>query len=132
MPPPLTLTRRTPLDDYVDVVRERMAFRNSNRSFVGTSVTPLECARLSTARRLDDATRFALMMDEPDYVIFSNDIPVAWHSTVRGIDSKALPPNPERWEWVIRKDTSIIYTPHFRIASHIVNTLNKELDNVHS
>lgn len=127
--------RRSPIGDYIDVVRERGAFRNASRTFYGESVTPLEVARASSNVRarsivqgISDEIGFAIIMDEPDYIIYSNDRPIAWHSTVRGIDSRALPPNPERWEWVIASP-SPYYKFHHRIAHTVVTYLNGELDN---
>lgn len=129
--------RRSPIEDYIETVREHRAFRNANRSFYGESVTLLESARASIlASRFmpngkDDGVGFAILMDEPDYIIYSNDRPIAWHSTTRGIDSKALPPNPERWEWVVAPNAeTMFYKAHHRIAHTIVTTLNGELDNV--
>jgi hypothetical protein len=123
------LTRRAPLEDYIDVVRDRLPFTNSTGTFHGKPITPLDAVRLRAYG--DTATALALLMDEPDYVIFTDQgRPIAWHSTTRGIDSRAIPPNPERWEWVIpdNKDNRY-YRAHYRIAESVVNTLNKELDN---
>lgn len=138
MPKPALIGRRSPIEDYIDVVRDHKAFRNSNRSFCGAPCSPLESLRLFQAVRRrsitgegnDGGLALSILLDEPDYVIYSNDRPIAWHSTTRGIDSKALPPNPERWEWVIPPNRNRYYRTHYRIASEIVDYLNGEMNNV--
>jgi hypothetical protein len=130
------MTFSTPIDELVELVKERETIRNSTCSFIGRPVSKLESMKILQVTHSDALTvesRFALMMDEPDYIISYMDIPVAWHSTVRGIDSNALPPNPEKWEWVmgVLADTTFAskHVKPLDIAFQIVITLNREADN---
>lgn len=126
----MLITNKHSLSSYVNACRERFPFRNTNRSLEGRKTTPLDTARICTDRRQSAEVTLAVLWDEPDYVIFSNDHAVAWHSTTRGIRSRALPPNPEAHEWVLAPNKDNTFNrQHYAIAETVVTTLNKEMDN---
>lgn len=102
-PIPVTrITEDTPDSELIRLLRHRTPFRNSRGTFRGTRVTPLQASHLWFAdpvvKHLTKEARLALMLDEPDYVVWSRDVPIAWHSTTRGIDHRK---DQSNWRWVV-------------------------------
>lgn len=89
MPPfPVERIREdTPDEDLRRLIRKRWPFRNTRGTFRAQRLTPLDVARVSVhpdVRAILTADSVvALMMDEPDYVVWSGKAPLVWHSTIR-------------------------------------------------
>ena len=127
----LILTNKSHILHYIKAARGRTPFRNSNGTFVGIAPTDLVRAGLSKAIRGDNESLIAYILDDPDYIIMSNGVPMAWHSPNRGIESKAKGPNPEHHTWVIRRfnPDEKIRLAHYNTTVSIVKALNREADN---
>jgi hypothetical protein len=75
---------------------------------------------------LTEASRLAWMLDEPDYVITYEMVPLAWHATVRGIKHRS---DNSSHEWVLaelhpRLLTKAVWRKHHDRCKVIVTTLN--------
>lgn len=94
-----------PADELRRLVRSRWPFRNSRGSFRGIRITPMDAARVanheSVREVLTPDAALALLLDEPDYIVFSLNAPLCWHSRTRGIQHRSKNRGNETREWVI-------------------------------
>jgi hypothetical protein len=79
-------------------------FHNRVQTFRGTALDAIESEVMvlipDTVRYLTEESALAFAMDQPDYVVWSANTPIAWHSTTRGIDHRT---DKCSWEWTMAK-----------------------------
>lgn len=100
------ITESTTNTELARLIRHRIPFTNSLRTFRGLPLTREqadELARHPALRdRLSADSLLAFSLDVPNYVVFSRNTPIAWHSTTRGIEHRK---DQSNWRWVTPRVT---------------------------
>lgn len=95
------ITETTSDTEFKRLLRHRIPFTNSLRTYRGLPLTREQAEALAGHAALRDRLSadsvLAFSLDVPDYVVFSRNTPIAWHSTTRGIDHRK---DQSNWRWV--------------------------------
>lgn len=100
--PTKRITEEVPPEELRRLIRTRTPFRNLRGTFRGIRMTPEEVSRVGhhpdIREILTPDCHLALILDEPDYVVWSGKAPIAWHSTTRGIAHRT---DVSSWTYVL-------------------------------
>lgn len=124
---------RDPLVLYVDATQDRIEWGNTGATFRSWKLSERMRAVFDADRHhvmrdyLTIDGQLAWLVDYPDYVITYNMVPLAWHSTVRGIKHRS---DKSSHEWVLAElQPPVVYKAvwrkHHDRCKHIVNELNR-------
>lgn len=104
----MQIWKTTPIWDIKRLVERRKWFSNASKTFRGTSLTPKQSVALQahsgTRADMPNEAWLAMVLDNPDYVIWVYNLPVAWHSTTRGIKHRKDVSNHE-WVFAVKDDS---------------------------
>lgn len=90
-----------PLMTFIRLCKTREDWTISSGVLDGRKVTPRDRAAIlsdtNVRQYLTDESYLAFTIDEPDYVITYNKVPIGWHATTRGSPQRA---DASAHEWV--------------------------------
>lgn len=80
-----TWTRKMDVGVLEDYLYMRYRWKNSTATFRGGPVSPLMSmtATSSPPGEWPEDYKMAFLLDNPDYIVWSGEVPILWHSTVR-------------------------------------------------